>query len=226
MHVLHGVVCYVVICVWCTLCVYAHAWGEGTGRLSGVVIDLECVQDKEKGRSKYQQRTSINILFQFYYACDLWFWCMMTICDLRFWFMMVTCDLWSMMVVFNLKLCDMFIYVDLVKYASLNYCDRKWTWLQMYLIDKLLVRYGMNLFQFISNLMEVMCLVQECMKCLVGWLELTARISSNQKRSLGFCIFRCEEALPRDELPEMGVLVELGRWVTTWKGWMDYRGTM
>jgi len=35
-----------------------------------------------------------------------------------------------------------------------------------------------NLFQFILNLMEVMCLVREAQKCLVGWLKLTTRIRS------------------------------------------------
>ncbi len=34
---------------------------------------------------------------------------------------------------------------------------------------------------------------------------------------LGFCIFRCEEAFPRDGLTGMGVLAEVGRWVTAQK---------
>jgi len=38
----------------------------------------------------------------------------------------------------------------------------------MYLIDELPMSYDVNLFQFISRLMEVMYLVQECMKCPVG----------------------------------------------------------
>ena len=42
----------------------------------------------------------------------------------------------------------------------------------------------MNLFQFILNIMEVMCLVHECMKCSVGRLKLTARIGSSSKINL------------------------------------------
>jgi len=53
----------------------------------------------------------------------------------------------------------MFIHDDLVKYASLTYCDMKQTKLQVYLIDRPLMRYVLKLFQFILNLMEVMCLV-------------------------------------------------------------------
>ena len=73
---------------------------------------------------------------------------------------MILVDLWfwSMMVVFDLTSCDIFIYVNLVKYPSLTCCDKKMTWLQMYLIEELPMRYDVNLFQFILNLMEVMCL--------------------------------------------------------------------
>ena len=39
-----------------------------------------------------------------------------------------------------------------------------------------------------------------------------------QGYALVFCIFLCEEALSRDGIPEMGVLVELGRCVTAQKG--------
>jgi len=60
-----------------------------------------------------------------------------------------------------------FIHVDFVKYANLT-CERKRTKLQMYLIDELQMRYDLKLFQIILNLMEVMCLVQECMKNSVG----------------------------------------------------------
>ena len=35
---------------------------------------------------------------------------------------------------------------------------------------------------------------------------------------LGFCIFQCEEAFPRDGLLGMGVPAELGRCVTTRNG--------
>ena len=42
----------------------------------------------------------------------------------------------------------------------------------------------MNLFIFILNIMEVMCLVQEAWKCPDEWLKLTARINSNNKRNL------------------------------------------
>ncbi len=72
-------------------------------------------------------------------------------------------------------------YLYLVKYASLTCCYWKRKRLQMYLIDKLPMQYNVNLFQFILNLMEVMCLVQEYMKCSVRWLKLTARISSRNK---------------------------------------------
>ena len=124
----------------------------------------------------------------------------------------------------------------------------------MYLIKELPIRYDLNLFEFILNLMEVICLVPEGMRCSVGWLKLTVRISSNNKcieignnmlvkhfRSraimgywyptvsidfhghamngmmceasicLSFCIFQCEEALPWDGLPRMGVSTDLGR---------------
>ena len=39
----------------------------------------------------------------------------------------------------------------------------------------------MNLFQFILNLMEGMCLVQETWKFSVGWLKLTTRISRSSE---------------------------------------------
>ena len=61
----------------------------------------------------------------------------------------------------------MFIDDGLVKDVSLTYYDKKQIGLQMYLIDKLPMRYDVSLFQFILNLMEVMCLVQENMKCLL-----------------------------------------------------------
>ena len=35
---------------------------------------------------------------------------------------------------------------------------------------------------------------------------------------LGFLVFRCEEALPRDGLPRIGDVGELGRWVIAQKG--------
>lgn len=53
----------------------------------------------------------------------------------------------------------------------------------MYLIDKLPMRYDVNLFQFILNLMEVMCLIQEARKFPVEWLKLTTRISNDNKRN-------------------------------------------
>lgn len=130
----------------------------------------------------------------------------------------------------------------------------------MYLIDELPIRYDLKLFQFILNLMVIICLVQKARKSSVEWLKLIASISSNNKRNwnkqqyvgktlrvqghcgtlvpnnvhwfpsacydqwfevgicLGFCIFRCEEALPRDGLPRIWDVGELGRWVTAWKG--------
>ena len=54
----------------------------------------------------------------------------------------------------------------------------------MYLIDKLPTSYDGNLFQFIFNLIEVICLVQEARKFLIGWLKMTTRISKNNKREL------------------------------------------
>jgi len=53
----------------------------------------------------------------------------------------------------------------------------------VYLIDELPMRYDMNLFQFILNLMEVMCLVQEAWKFPIRWLKLTTRISNNSERN-------------------------------------------
>ena len=39
---------------------------------------------------------------------------------------------------------------------------------KVYLIDGPPMRYDLNLFQSILNLMEVMCLVQEEEKCMIG----------------------------------------------------------
>jgi len=78
----------------------------------------------------------------------------------------------------------MFIHDDFVKDASLTGCDRKRTKLQLYLGYDPLVRHDVNLFQFILNLMEVMCLLQEAQKCPVGWLKLATRISSVSERNL------------------------------------------
>ena len=41
--------------------------------------------------------------------------------------------------------------------------------MQVYLIDDLPMRYDMNSFQFILNLMEIMCLVQESMN-MSSWV--------------------------------------------------------
>jgi len=82
---------------------------------------------------------------------------------------------------FEITLCDMFIHADLVKFGSLTCCDRKQIGFQVYLIDELAMRYDVNLFQFILNLMEGMCLVQESWKFPVGWLKLTTRINKNSK---------------------------------------------
>ena len=43
------------------------------------------------------------------------------------------------------------------------------------------MRYDVSLFQFIFNLMEILCLVQESMKCPVGWLKLTTRNSNRSE---------------------------------------------
>lgn len=55
---------YVVVCVWCTLCVCAHGWGEGTRPLSGVATNPMCYK-KNQGRSKDRRRISISIVFRF-----------------------------------------------------------------------------------------------------------------------------------------------------------------
>ena len=63
----------------------------------------------------------------------------------------------------------MLIHDVLVKDAILTCCDTKRRELQVYLLDELPMRYDFNLFQFILNLMEILCLVQECMNML-GWV--------------------------------------------------------
>jgi len=75
------------------------------------------------------------------------------------------------MMVESLTGCDMFIHDDLVKDVSLTCCDKKQTELQVYLIDGPPMRYDLKLFQFIFNLMEIMCLVLESMKCPIQWLN-------------------------------------------------------
>jgi len=181
----------VVLCVWCTLCVCAPGRGEGTGCLLGVEINPVSIQ-KNKRRSKDRWRIGIGIVFQFYYACDLCFWYMMITCEFWFWFMIYDSGLWWLHVIYDFDLwwlcfeinwCDIFICVDLVKDVSLNSCDRKWRGLKMYLISDLPMRYDVNLFQFIMNLMEVMFLVQEAWTCPVGCLKSTPRISSNNERN-------------------------------------------
>ncbi len=52
----------------------------------------------------------------------------------------------------------MFIQDYLVKDASLTCCDRKRIELQVHLIDGPPMKYDLKLFQFILNLMEIMCL--------------------------------------------------------------------
>ena len=117
-----------------------------------------------------------------------------------------------------------------------------------------------------SNIMEVMCLVQECLKFPVVWSKLMETISSNEKINwnmqqyviieiqepdhyrtlvpnylhwfswacydqyngfeggicLGFHIFWFKETFPRDGSPETRDVKELGRWVTTRKGWSNF----
>ena len=77
----------------------------------------------------------------------------------------------------------MFIHDDLVQDDSLTCCERKQTELQVYLIDGPPMRYDLKLFHFILDLMEIMCFVQESMKCLVKWSKLIANISNNRKRN-------------------------------------------
>ena len=67
--------------------------------------------------------------------------------------------------------------------TSLSCYNMKWKYLKMYLIDEPLMRYDVNLFQFILNLMEIMCLVQEALKFSIGWLKTTTRTSSINKRN-------------------------------------------
>jgi len=62
----------------------------------------------------------------------------------------------------------MFIHDDSVKDVSLTYWDEKQIRLQVYLIDELPMMYDVNLFQFILNLMELICLVQEAWKFPIG----------------------------------------------------------
>lgn len=63
----------------------------------------------------------------------------------------------------------MFIHDDFLKDASLTCYDRKQKKLQVYLIEELPMRYDLNLFEFILKLMEIMCLVQECMN-MPSWV--------------------------------------------------------
>ena len=55
----------------------------------------------------------------------------------------------------------------------------------MYLIDELPMRYDVNLFQIVLNLMEIMYLVQESMgmPSLVDWNLLLKNISSSSGRN-------------------------------------------
>lgn len=68
-----------------------------------------------------------------------------------------------------------FIYGDLVKNAGLTCCERKKMRLQMYLIHKLSMRYDVNLFKFILNLIEVVCLVQERMNMASWEIEIDCK---------------------------------------------------
>lgn len=53
----------------------------------------------------------------------------------------------------------------------------------MYLIDELPMRYDVNLCQFILNLMEFMCLEQECMN-MPGWVIEIDHENSQQQKEL------------------------------------------
>ena len=57
--------------------------------------------------------------------------------------------------------------------------------LQVYLIDELSMRYDVNLFQFILNLLAFMCFVQECMN-MPGWVVESdyKKVSGNSERNL------------------------------------------
>jgi len=63
----------------------------------------------------------------------------------------------------------MFIHDDLVKDVSLACCESNRIGLQMFLIDEIPMRYDLILFQFILNLMEIMCLEQECVN-MPSWV--------------------------------------------------------
>jgi len=52
MYVLHGVVHHVWFYVWDVNYVCVHRWGEATWCLSGLAIDSECVQNKDKVEAK------------------------------------------------------------------------------------------------------------------------------------------------------------------------------
>ena len=50
--------------------------------------------------------------------------------------------------------------------------DRKYIGLQVYLVDKLTMRYDFSLFKFVLSLMGIKCLLQEWMNIL-GWVVKT-----------------------------------------------------
>ena len=62
--------------------------------------------------------------------------------------------------------------------ASLTCCDRKQIELQVYLIDEPLMRYDLNLLQFIyKGLLDIMCYdVEKHGFSHLGWLKLAARL--------------------------------------------------
>lgn len=183
MYVLCGMV-HICGCMCCDEhCVCVCDWREEKHWVLaefGNWINVCTERTKEKGKNHLKD-TYLCFILVFNYACNIWLWFTLVTCDLWYWFMMV--ELWPNQM--------WYVYTRWFSWRlGLTTCDRKWTDLQVYLIDEAPMRYDLNLVQFILNLMVVICLVQEskeilimgCWKCPLGWLKLTARIS-NRKRN-------------------------------------------
>lgn len=144
----------------------------------------------------------------FYYGI----WWLYVIHDSGLWWLHVIYDVDLWWLCFALTWWDSFIHVDLVKDASLTCCDRKRTRLKVYLINELPMRYDLKLFQFILNLMEVMCLVLAscCSRLLIShdWhfympnmsffacCNVPYLLQKPKKDAMRMCQFKCHCGVP------------------------------
>jgi len=154
---------------------------EGTRCLSGLATNLACVCVQREEKALVTLRVWKPI--QCVYKKDKerrqkkWtFWNIIISILFQFLIMHITYDSDLSWLSFELIRCDTSIYDDLIKGIIWLVVKGNKQSCRCHLIDEFLMRYDLNLVQFLLSLMEIMCLVQEMLEMpRFGWLKLYVR---------------------------------------------------